>query len=128
MKTISKEATLYFHMIIKKSPKAQEMLQQIEIKNQKIDINLGKCTFYSIIINDNTDLEFKIYPCTFCFKNVKKRTFGISAYFSRINYYYCIANEFNFNSVEIIFVDFSKKNIFLKNIYCNKNLLNIVYI
>ena len=74
---------------------------------------------YSIIINENTDLEFKIFPCSFIFKNAKKRIFGISAYFNRINYYYCIANEFNFNSVEIIFVDFSKSNLYLKNISIN---------
>jgi len=126
MKTISKEATLFFHLIIKNSPKTQEMLQQIEIKNQKIAINLGKCMLYSIIINENTDLEFKIFACSFIFKNAKKRIFGISAYFNRINYYYCIANEFNFNSVEIIFVDFSKSNLYLKNIsisYDNQDFL-----
>jgi len=75
MKKNFKDATLYFELITKNNFKTKEILQQIEIKNQKIDINLSKCINYSIIIKDNTDLEFKIYPCSFIFKNAKIKIF-----------------------------------------------------
>lgn len=108
-----KNASLIFEFI-DLTKESNVKLNEINIGEFKISINLEKKKLYEIQFKDSCKLEYKIYKCSFIFKNIKK-DFGISIYFDRVNYYYCIGKEINVNSIEIIFNDFSKEKKYLNN-------------
>ena len=89
-------------------------VNKIKVGDITININLEKERIYKVKFSDLYKIDYKIYSCSFIFKTEKK-DFGISIYFNRINYYYCIGKKINFNSIEIIFSDFSKYNQYLNN-------------
>jgi len=104
-----KTATLIFQFIDENIPKEENSLSKIIILEKALEINLNKTKKYSLEINDLTNNDYKIYSCTFFFKNTIKN-YSISIYFGKKNYYYCGMIPLE-ESIEVIFSDFISKNI-----------------
>lgn len=101
------KATLIFQFLEK--TERPTFVEILEYKNE-IQDNTKELSFN---ISDLSINEYKVYECTLVFKNDKK-SYSISIYYNRINYYLC--GEGN-QSIEIIFCDFIYKEIKLDSCY-----------
>ena len=87
------------------------LVESIEIQNEKIPIDLSHKDKYEFILYDKIEFEYKVFECKFNFKTRECSLYSITVYFnSSINYYLCGKGN-NSNFVEIIFSDFFSKNI-----------------
>ena len=94
-------------------------INKIKIGNLELDIDLKLEKIYKVNFSDYINSDYRIYTCTFIFDTTEIE-FGICVYFNRTNYYYCDVNQKNDpKSIEIIFSDFSEKN--LKDCYIEYN-------
>lgn len=118
----NKKSILCFEFFNPNDELSIENLKQIKINNLSIDINLEKNTFYETEFYDSSISEYKVYYCSFIFQKVKK-DFAISIFFGKRNYFFCIGRQINFNSIEIIFSDFSLLNQYLKDCFIYYHLI-----
>ena len=108
---LKKNSILIFDFFNDYLQNTNNKINKIKIGNLKFDIDLKKEKIYKVNFSDYINSDYRIYTCILIFDTTEIE-FGICIYFERTNYYYCDVNQKNDpKSIEIIFSDFSEKNL-----------------
>ena len=108
---LEKNSILIFDFFNDYLQNTNNKINKIKIGNLEFDIDLKRKKIYKVNFSDYINSDYRIYTCILIFDTTEIE-FGICVYFERINYYYCDVNQKNDpKSIEIIFSDFSEKNL-----------------